>query len=243
MELNGSKITFSALHKHFLEFQGFVYPMRAVVSLTKACMDVGLSGWSESCAGFAKSGIPEFHPVAGEQSLYLNIYRDPIAATTSWVKYQSEKELSKQELNRRVLENCAAVAARIGLRARIAWKILPSKGYSVYSYAYESMVEEQEKWAADLLRVIGLHMSAESVQKALDSVSPASMKHVLEDAKKGLVTDLPAGLELTGVNSRKVGTATAKGYSSDLSTETLASCHRASLKHLPLAMALKYQVG
>lgn len=243
MELNGSKITFSALHKHFLEFQGFVYPMRAVVSLTKACMDVGLSGWSESCAGFAKSRIPDFHPVPGEQSLYLNIYRDPIAATTSWVNYRSEQELSKQELNRRVLEDCAAVAARIGLRARIAWKILPSKGYPVYSYAYESMVEEQEKWAADLLHVVGLHMSGESVQKALDSVSPASMKHVLEDAKKGLVTDLPAGLELTGVNSRKVGTATARGYSSDLSTETLASCRRASLKHLPLAMALKYQVG
>uniref|UniRef100_A0A7S3UGC8 Sulfotransferase n=1 Tax=Picocystis salinarum TaxID=88271 RepID=A0A7S3UGC8_9CHLO len=243
MDLNGSKIVFSAMHKHYLEFQGFVYPMGPIVGLVKACMDMGLSGWSSSCAEFAEAGIPAFQPKEEEQLLYMNIYRDPIAAATSWVKYSAEKELGHEELNARVLDICDGVAARIGLRARIAWKILPEKGYSVYSYAYESTVGDQEKWAADLLRAIGLHMSADSVRKALDSVSPTSMKHLLEDAKKGLVEDLPAGLEVSGTNSRKVGMATSKGYRTLLTNATVASCRRASLKHLPLAMALKYQLG
>lgn len=243
MDLNGSKITFSARHKHYLEFQGFVYPMGPLVGLVRKCMDMGLSGWSSSCAEFAETGIPIFEPKEEEQLMYMNIYRDPIAAATSWIRYNAEEELGHEELNARVLDICSGVAARIGLRARIAWKILPSKGYSVYSYAYESITGNQEKWAADLLRAIGLHMSPDSVRKALDSVSPTSMKHLLEDAKKGLVKDLPAGLEVSGMNSRKVNTATSKGYHTLLSNATMASCRRASLKHLPLVLALKYQLG
>lgn len=243
MDLNGSKIVFNAMHKHYLDFQGFVYPMGPIVRLVKACMEMGLSGWSSSCAKFAETGIPTFQPKEGEQLLYINIYRDPIAAANSMIMYNAENELDHEELNAKVLDVCSSVAARIGLRARIAWKILPGKGYPVYSYAYESFVGDQEKWAADLLRAIGLHMSMESVRKALNSVSPTSMKHLLEDAKKGLVKDLPAGLEVSGVNSRKVGMATSKGYHTLLSNATVASCRRASLKHLPLALALKYQLG
>lgn len=119
--------------------------------------------------------------------------------------------------------------------------VLPMRGYEFHPFFFKDLREQPEAFVKEMIQHLGLTVPEAIIQKVVGETSPQHMREVQEDLKHLVKEDEKFisystrydGLSDRGRNSRKVGTASVKGYEQEISPQALAHCQRMVAFHLP----------
>lgn len=240
----GRSINFVGFRKHHLFACGEgILTRHEIEDAADNCVDRNIPGWSSKCLVLNQISIPEKSKQCKgrDDAVMLVTYRDPIAASLSWVYYKGGYSLARNEVNSRVKALCGKIAARIGLRLYLSWFDLLKKGYSLHTFSYEDLLESPLIHASRLTRVLGLSIEKRVLELVMRDISPEKMRLVQEKLKTGRNSlSVHHGLSHTGQNSRKIGNATNGLYLRILDQPVIDHCRRAGIFHLPQELSFKY---
>ena len=195
---------------------------------------------------------------SAEKVVLVHTQRDPIATAVSGMMYFNKKlalnadgKIVRSDTNEPpdaddVVEACTETVVQMVLFHWVATHALPSLGYDVRTFEYADERGTTRAWLRQLSDALGLTSMPESaIERVCEEIDPDRMRALqneINSGHKGSGGQHYAGLGGSGgsPNKRKVATASARAYETQLSPDVVARCKAAAAFHLPRDLAELY---
>jgi len=224
-------------------------------ALAAAVAAGGLSGITTASPGSLQPAEP------AEKVVLVHTQRDPIATAVSGMMYFNKKlalnadgKIVRSDTNEPpdaddVVEACTESAVHMVLFHWVATQALPSLGYDVRTFEYADERGTTRAWLRQLSDALGLTSMPESaIERVCEEIDPDRMRALQNDINSG--HESSGGQHYAGLgggpggesnnNMRKVATASARAYETQLSPDVVARCKAAAAFHLPRDLAELY---